>query len=206
MTNYFCFDVGNVLCDVDFTDFLRELTEATGADHDDVWFFLNRIQPLQDLGYVTMQNELRHCYKIKLEENSKIQEAWNNSVHPNPISMKHFEEIVGNPHKNQVSILSNIGTEHLALLGSRLGSKYNWCKMHMSCEIGHRKPSKMYYRSFLAEHPEFNSAEYVDDRQENLDMGHECGLRPNYLDTSKMTSDEVDSFWYDLKKRVIYQP
>lgn len=202
MSEYFCFDVGNVLCDVDFSDFFTELSAATGMDYDDVWFFLNRIQPLQDLGYVTMQNELRHCYKIKLEENPKIQEAWNNSVHPNKISMKHFEEIVSN---SSVAILSNIGTEHLALLASRLGPKYHRCFHHMSCEVGLRKPSRMYYKSFLAQYPKFEGANYIDDRQENLDMGSECGLRTHYIDTTKVDEHQLERFWSDLKNEVIYK-
>lgn len=200
---YLCFDIGNVLCDVDFTDFLKELN-ALGVSDEDAWFFLNRIQPLQDVGHTNIKTELRHTFGIKHDQHPKVIEAWNESIQPNKISMKHFHELRDEVLKVDIAILSNIGHEHIAIISSRIGGKFDWCKKHMSCEVGLRKPSRMYYKTFLDENPEFKDGIYVDDRKENLDTGAEYGFYTRHLDTSTMSPDEIERFWSDLKRDDIY--
>ena len=47
----------------------------------------------------------------------------------------------------------------------------------MSYEVGARKPSKLYYQSFLLDHPEYKGCLYVDDLPQNLAVGRYYGFR-----------------------------
>lgn len=200
---YLCLDIGNVLCDVDFVPFLKELNRH-GISEEDAWFFLTRIQPLHDLGHTNISTELRHTFGIKSEQHPSIVEAWNAAIKPNKISVENFHELNDQPHKVQIAILSNIGHEHIDIVSSRIGGNFDWCTKYMSCQVGLRKPHRMYYKSFLDHHPKFEEAIYVDDRHENLETGNEYNFYTRHLDTSKMTKEEIESFWRELKKEVLY--
>jgi FMN phosphatase YigB (HAD superfamily) len=80
----------------------------------------------------------------------------------------------------EIALLSNIGFEHAKLVHKLLS--YDECGFffnhkHFSCEVGARKPTKLFYQSFLMQHPEFQGCLYVDDLQENLDAADELGFR-----------------------------
>ena len=64
---------------------------------------------------------------------------------------------------------------------------------HYSCEVGARKPSKLYYHSFLQMHPEFKGAIYVDDNKENLEASKEFGFITIRLDLLDMKKIEIDN-------------
>lgn len=193
---YFCFDVGNVLCDVDFTDFFQEM-KYHQVESDDAWFFLNRIQCSQDLGYTQLRYELKHYFNMNAAEQSRIVDVWMETIRPNPTSIKAFEEIAD---RAKVAILSNIGHDHHSIIEARLGSQYRKCVHHMSCEVGARKPSRLYYKMFLDENPEFIGAVYVDDRPENLKTGTDYGFNSELFDTSTMKIDEQKNFWQRMIK------
>lgn len=199
---YLCLDIGNVLCDVDFGPFLSELNRH-GISEEEAWFFLSRIQPLHDLGHTNIRYELRHAFGLIAEQHPSLIEAWNAAIKPNKISVEHFHDLNSDSRRLEIAILSNIGHEHIEIVSSRIGGKFDWCRKHMSCEVGLRKPQKMYYKSFLDHHPEFKSAVYVDDRLENLATGSEYDFYTRHLDTSKMSDEQIDCFWKDLKRELL---
>ncbi len=195
---YFCFDVGNVLCDVNFTSLFKELRDHS-VNEDDAWFFLNRIQCSQDLGYTQLRYELKHYFNMNAAEQSRIVDVWMETIQPNPISIQAFERITSHRYA-KVAILSNIGHDHLSIIEARLGSGYKKCVPHMSCEVGARKPSRLYYKMFLDENPDFKGAVYVDDRPENLKTGTDYGFDSELFDTSTMKRDEQENFWQRMIK------
>jgi FMN phosphatase YigB (HAD superfamily) len=76
----------------------------------------------------------------------------------------------------EIALVSNIGHEHKARIeDSRTFEK---CIKFFSCDVGARKPTMLYYKTFLDMHPEFLGALYVDDLAENLAMGEKFGLKP----------------------------
>ena len=92
----------------------------------------------------------------------------------------------------QVALLSNVGLEHAIVMEKILDHHhlhsnkfFSKCVKHLSCQVGARKPTKLYYQSFLQQHPEFEGAAYLDDLQENLDMGKEFGFRPYFFSLEK---------------------
>ena len=199
---YICLDIGNVLCDVDFTDFIKTICttcNVEGVEEEDVWFFLNRIQPLQDLGYTDMRNELRTSFGIRVERHPDVLRAWNESVRLNPVSARYLERFT---KEFNVALLSNIGNDHNARIGNVIGAGFESCIRHMSCEIGMRKPHRSYYESFLDQNPAFVGAVYVDDRHENLAQGRRAGLDAHHLDTTKSTPEEIEAFWESIMTKL----
>jgi FMN phosphatase YigB (HAD superfamily) len=202
---HLCLDIGNVLCNVDFTKLLAKLKDNHGVEADDAWLFLNRIQPFQDLGHTTMRNELHYHFGIKPEDSTEVLQAWFDAITPHQISLGYLKKFLDSGVR--IAILSNIGHEHYSNIPNVLGPDINRCLHHMSCDVGQRKPSMLYYQSFLSMNKAFHGAIYVDDRPENLRAGVRAGFDARCLDTALMTEKQVigvwDKIWDDLNKDVL---
>lgn len=179
--NYVCLDIGNVLVHVDFSSFLNALSEQLNITLEEAEYFMNRTHALHDMGLTKMSDELRDHFKIRSPViMKKLLDVWDS------VLMPEFDMITKMCYlmdcKNlQVALLSNIGLEHskvMSLILNLRGDFFNKCIKHLSCQVGARKPSKIYYQSFLAQHPKFRGAAYLDDLQENLEMGAQFGFRP----------------------------
>lgn len=171
-------DIGNVIYHCDFDPFLRTLSKTLDITLDDAKYFLGRTQKLHDLGYTVMSDELRDHFHIKSEVIvNEILHAWSSSVDPNIDIINRLNDMQVDG-KIQIALLSNIGLEHAANVHSLLetyGMLKNTIK-HFSCFVGARKPSSLFYQSFLMEYPEFKGCLYVDDVVENLEMGKKFGF------------------------------
>jgi FMN phosphatase YigB (HAD superfamily) len=176
---YICLDIGNVLCHVDGHSFTENLSETFNITTQEAYRFLKRFQQLHDLGYTTMEDELKDKFGVKSPITiEKLVQAWNHSVTPEPIILDKLN-FLRSKHKLKVALLSNIGVEHAAMMENKLhhnGFFPNVIK-HFSCEVGARKPSTIFYQSFLLEYPEFKGSIYVDDLQENLDASKKYGFK-----------------------------
>lgn len=178
--NYVCLDVGNVLVNVDFQSFINALSEELNITLEEAEYFMNRAHALHDMGLTKMSDELRDHFKIRSQVIiQKLLSAWNNVIKPNHSMIDLMLKMMGE-HETKVALLSNVGLEHASRMEMVLSTHlfFQQCIKHLSCQVGARKPSKLYYQSFLAQHPEFAGAAYLDDLQENLDMGTEFGFRP----------------------------
>lgn len=174
---YLALDIGNVICDVDFSSFLRTLSKTQNIHLDDALYFLVRTQKIHDVGLVQIADELKDRFKIKsnivLDE---LMAEWNNTVKINPTVKDFFLKKLKENIK--IALLSNVGFEHAAIMQNILGTDiYKNCIKFFSCDVGVRKPTSLYYKTFLDMHPEFKGCVYVDDRRENLDAGLEFGFK-----------------------------
>jgi len=178
---YIALDIGNVLFHCDFKPFLNTLSKSLNITIEDAQYFLGRTQKLHDLGYTVMADELRDHFHIKspiiIEE---ILKSWNESVEPNLFILNKLNDYSINDDL-QIALLSNIGLEHASQVDSYFEKfKYHYsfkkCIKHFSCFVGARKPSSLFYQSFLMEHPEYQGCLYIDDIQENLDTGKRFGF------------------------------
>lgn len=194
---YICLDIGNVLCHVDMREFL-ELTSITfNITEGEASRFLKRFQMIHDLGYTTMVDELRDHFGLKSEITlKKLVRAWENAVQPNLSIISKLNELRDN-HGLQVALLSNIGSEHAAMMEDRLkhGGFFPDAIKHFSCVVGARKPSMVYYQSFLMQYPQFKGCLYVDDLQENLDASHRFGFQ-----TLRLSLEEGDTLDFKIRR------
>lgn len=189
---YIALDIGNVLCNVSAMPFLENLSETFNVTIAEAHRFLKRFQQIHDLGYTTMEDELKDKFAVKSPVTIKrLVDAWNDSVTPCiPVidRLNHLRE-----HANlQVALLSNIGVEHAAMMEEKLqhGGFFPGSIKHFSCFVGARKPSMVYYQSFLFQHPQFKGCLYVDDLQENLDASKQFGFKTFHMSLEQPGVDD----------------
>jgi FMN phosphatase YigB (HAD superfamily) len=134
-------------------------------------YFLRRTQKLHDLGLTEMEFELRDHFKIKSSDLiEELLSDWNNCVTGNEYMLKQIASWKIK-YDLRIALLSNLGLEHAKMMPYILaqGDFYKSSVKHFSCEVGARKPSLIYYQSFLQQFPEFYHSVYVDDLAENLE-------------------------------------
>src|SRR5271165_3750919 len=107
---YIAIDIGNVICEVKFDNFIRELSRTLDLPIEDVMYFLHRTTKLHDLGITQIADELRDHFKIKspviIED---LVAEWNKVIIKNDIMMEFLSDIKSVAN---IALLSNIGIEH----------------------------------------------------------------------------------------------
>lgn len=176
---YLALDIGNVICDVAQEPFLEILSEQFNVTIAEAQRFLKRFQRLHDLGHTTMEDELKDKFAVKSPAIiKKLVSAWNNSMTPNLSIMETLNRL-RKIHGVEMALLSNIGVEHAAMMEDTLKHDgfFPGVIKHFSCAVGARKPSLIFYQSFLLQYPQFTNCLYVDDLQENLDASKIFGFK-----------------------------
>lgn len=168
-----CFDIGNVLVGVKLENFTNVFSKFTKQDP---MFFLENLQAPQDIGLTTMLQALRN--HLDFEEDQIIEQlmkAWDAVIEPNDMMLRFLENCRSDGIK--IALLSNIGSEHAVYLKYTLPQLFEKTIEHLSYQVGARKPQKLYFQSFLMDHPEFTGAIYADDRPENLKAGKKYSFK-----------------------------
>lgn len=186
---YAAFDIGNVLVNVDFPGFINKLSRTLNISVEDATYFLNRSHAMHDLGLTVMKDELIDHLHIKSSVlRDELIEDWHNCITPADWLLEKIETLC-EQHNIQIALLSNVGTEHAVRMRNVLGY-YKFFRegiTHFSCEVGARKPTYLYYQSFLQLHPEFQGCPYFDDLKENLQTGVKFGFKPYRLSLEEIT-------------------
>lgn len=163
------FDIGNILVSVDLAKFTNELDKyinKTDRAFNNSMFFLEHLQTHQEIGLTTVARALKIEYDFQDEVILKLLDAWNEVIVPNDMMLDMLDELKKLGVK--IALLSNIGEEHTKFLAKSCPRLFNDNVLWLSCEVGARKPSKLFFQSFLIDHPEFKNCPFVDDRKENL--------------------------------------
>lgn len=173
---YLAVDLGNVICEVKFDNFNKELSKTLNLSIEDVNYFLHRTSNLHDLGITRISDELINHYNIKspvIIDN--LVDKWNEVIVGHGRMLEFLEELLAEPIK--IALLSNIGIDHALLMKNILGETiYNKSIRFFSCDVGARKPSFLYYKTFLDMNPEFKGCLYLDDKIENVEAGNKFGF------------------------------
>lgn len=191
---YIALDIGDVLVKTNFEGFLKKLSKTIDISLDDASYFMNRSQKLHDLGLTVMTDELKDHFKIKssviVEE---LVDWWNDCIQPASYVIEKLNKI-HKEHDLKVALLSNIGLEHAAQIDYILNDDgfMDRAVKYFSCFVGARKPTSLYYQSFLQLHPEWKGCLYIDDLQENLDASKQFGFK-----TYKFSLKEITGLNYD---------
>lgn len=192
---YLAVDLGNVIVDVNFDSFTKALSKAVNLSPADVINFLSRIQRLQDLGLTEISSEMIGNFKIEspfiIQD---LMQEWDETIQANLFMNSFLREAMQDNVK--IALLSNIGTEHAALMPEVLTNDvYDYSIKFFSCQVGARKPSYLYYKTFLDMYPDFKGCVYLDDRIENIETGKIFGFDAQQfvLDGFKSPSDLVDA-------------
>lgn len=176
------FDVGEVLCEIDWTEFINEYEAARQYREGqgkkiigNARQFLQIVQRKQDLDLIN-EDEMLLEWGFPNGDIDGIVRAWNHAATPNKRMLEAKKSLQESGVK--VAILSNMGRTHYNYLQGICPEMFEGAIRHISCEVGARKPSKLFFQSFLMENPDFKNALFVDDKNDNLEIGKKFGLRP----------------------------
>lgn len=175
---YVALDIGNVLVHADFSYFIEDLSKQFNMSLDEAKYFMNRSQKLHDLGLTTMRDEIRNHLNVRSEILlDELVGSWNDCIDPEKLILDKLHSMQNDGL--QIALLSNVGPEHAKRMEHILGYKgfIGRCVKYFSCYVGARKPTSIYYQSFLQLYPEWKGCGYIDDLQENLDTSKQFGFR-----------------------------
>lgn len=172
---YIAFDLGNVLCRLDLDLFVNELVEqGLFKNYNEGNRFLESVQGKQDIGIINIETALFTFFPgLDAGLLSYLKAKWLETLLPIEYMNVLLNSLVENGFK--IALLSNIGFEHAEFL-RKACPIYSSCIQFFSCEVGARKPSMIYFKTFLEEYPEFKFRPYFDDRIENVDSANRNGL------------------------------
>lgn len=197
-------DIGNVLVHVHLNSFLDKISQLIPENHDPL-LFLETTQGLHDIGLITMRQAFRDKYELSHSDKISIDdllELWNTVVVRNNFMINlmkdlHFQGV-------RFGLVSNIGYEHHKYLEKICPEIFELSEIHhLSYEVGARKPSKLYFQSFLQDYPSWIGCVYVDDRMDNLLTGKRYGFRTIQFDLSKFDSLKDMKSATDSMKKII---
>lgn len=169
--NYLALDIGNVLCHIDQVPFSREISESLNITISEADRFVSRFWELHDIGFTNINDELIDRLGVKSPiKRDKIIALWNAVISPNETVIDFINQLKSD-YNVKIAFVSNMGIEHVKIMNTILGKGglYSDAIKYFSCDVGARKPSYLYYQSFLSMYPEFKGCMYVDDRQKNVE-------------------------------------
>ena len=185
---YIALDIGGVLCHANMNPFVKNISETFNVSLDTAARFLRSFQQIHDLGITTMERELRTQFNCQSEVIlSNLIVKWNNMVYPSTYMLGMLNDLATN-HDVKIALLSNIGVEHAEMMKEKLHPIYDKAVKHFSCFVGARKPSMLYYQSFLLANPEFHGCLYVDDLSVNLNASKQFGFKPLHFNLDNDSS------------------
>ena len=183
------FDIGNVLFHFDLNPLLDLLIGLNIVENNTqaYEFMGGSFQHSQEIGLCDIKqsfyqlNQSLSCHTLQ-----EIHDRWMETFTPSLPMIDLVEELIGNKHK--VALLSNIGPDHAKFVRDKC-KIFGDCIQHFSCDVGARKPTRLYYQSFLIQYRWPNNSLYFDDRQDNIAIGSEFH-KGILFDISKFPSDE----------------
>jgi FMN phosphatase YigB (HAD superfamily) len=188
---YVCFDVGNVLVSVNFSQVSSNIARLAGVALEEANYFLVKTQKFHDLGIITLEEAFKDHFQFSDSDSyQELLQHWDESLSFDLVIKDFLSEL--NAKGVKIALLSNIGAEHASILDREWG-KEKWYQQAIhfySYEVGARKPSVLYYQSFLLQYPKFKNALYLDDLQPNLEMGRKMGFRTLRFSLDDLRDDD----------------
>jgi FMN phosphatase YigB (HAD superfamily) len=165
------FDIGNVLFRVDLNTFVADTVKyGLYTDLDKAQSFMDGIQAAQDLGLYDMRQAITRFHSnVSPFVANQLEQSWISTVQPSNAMLRLVNQLLDEGW--QVALLSNIGYDHRDDVKRRICKRiWDDCIHHFSCDVGARKPSKLFFQSFYIEHGWRDTEKicFFDDREENV--------------------------------------
>ncbi len=194
LNKHIALDIGQVLVHVDNNIFYRELVlQKCCSNMEEADMFLTAVQPSLDNGIYDMQSALYTYFPTLLDyQIDALIEAWLAVVSVCKPTLDILTQVIA--EGANVSLLSNIGKDHAEYLSDICGEQFNYCVKHFSYLVGARKPTKLYFQSFLLE--QFNVPYYkgnilfLDDKLENIEAAKAHGFNAKIFDIAQYNTAE----------------
>lgn len=190
-----CMDIGNVLVHVNLNAFTEVITKIIPKNHDPM-LFLETIQALHDVGYITMRQALRDKYELSHASNDEVEtliNVWNLVVERNEFMINFMKDL--SSQGVRFALLSNMGHEHHEYLKKICPEIFELSEIHfLSYQVGARKPSRLFFKTFVEDYNSWGGSIYIDDRIDNLVASKQYAFRTIHFELDKQKS------LFDLKK------
>ncbi len=197
------FDIGNVISQFRWQTFTDELINQNVVQKNGALDFIKTIQPFNDLGLLTIESALRDrfgCYNSK--RIGWALEAWNATLTINPIMVELIKELKSK--KRKVAFLSNMGMDHAQFLRNN-SSLFEDCDLHLSYQVGSRKPQKLFFQSFLMQNPEYKGCLFIDDIAENIQTAEELDFLGFHFDLDKqIEQNSLAETVNEIRSKIIF--
>lgn len=190
-------DIGNVLIRANLDCFSKKLADIKEISEKESIALMDLMQKMTDIGLMNMRQALSSMCGIEGYNQEVLIRLWNKSVIKRVKILEQFLDklISGGMH---VALLSNIGFDHADFI--RDIDVFNKCQQHFSCEVGARKPSKLFFQSFISAHSDYCYCPFLDDRIENVKAAEKF-LTPRLFDISNLTDKEALKLFKEKIKR-----
>ncbi len=190
--NKLAIDIGQVICHLDFRNFNKLLANHACISEESADRFLFESQKMHDLGFSILEKDLNNrLYDFNLLPVyvKEVVAEWHKTVIPNPIVMEWLKKLLS--RRVEIALVSNIGMEHAETMKTLLSPIYEHLNVvkFFSCEVGARKPTYVYYQTFLNMYPKFKRCVYMDDNLDNIEAGKLFEFQSIPFDLSKMKDD-----------------
>jgi HAD superfamily hydrolase (TIGR01509 family) len=171
MKKNIAFDIGEVLYRVDLQPIYDASRNLFGLNQEETERILNQAQ--QDLGMADVVGLFARTMHLSSLQKLTLHTAWMDCIEEVPDILDLLEKL----HKNyNIALLSNIGEAHGTYMYQHAPQAIRKCIKHFSFQVGARKPTKLFFQSFLLEYPGFDGCLFVDDLDENVAAARKAGL------------------------------
>lgn len=173
MIKSLAFDIGQVICHVDF-DRLETLARIKyGVASKDFYQWLDEVSWQIDLGIWDIEQAAKYLCRNDTDP-SKVAEEWFRCL---KMSEKMMNTLMNLADMHfDIYLLSNIGMQHRDFLMSENRDFFRSCRGFVySCDAQVKKPQKAFFEYTVSYHPELRDALFFDDRKEN------CKAAENYM-------------------------
>lgn len=179
-------DIGNVLVRLKLERLVDRLVKMKLCSLEEGDFFQQKIQPMLDIGILTIETALKDTFNITMPQIEELLSVWDTTIE----QVEPINKVLAELHdQHEVALLSNIGFDHAEMIREDFHPAFNECIQHFSCEVGVRKPAKLFFSSFLNEYPYFRRATYLDDLAHNVHMAKKCGFIAMQFTIENITDD-----------------
>lgn len=198
------FDIGNVLVHVNLDSFCSFLVNKGIFDSvESAEKYTHSIQKAQDVGLCDISSDVRFLdqrYDKRIVRDVTITQEelileWNKTVVPSKPMIRLVELLDSTFHK--IALLSNIGHDHASYLRSQC-EVFGECIQHFSCEVGARKPSKLFYQSFITDLKYLGMSKqnrkgiiFFDDNEQNVNSAESYFDEAHLFHLKSFVNDEA---------------
>jgi putative hydrolase of the HAD superfamily len=176
---YFLFDIGHVLVDFDFNDFLAAIVHSAGRESAPLTERDLEMHDAVEKGHITDQEWVDHLNAAKglSWTRDDLIGVWADMFTINTVGRNLFKQALATPGLS-VHTLSNIARHHMDAIENNWNGFFNGVDgLFLSYRIGVRKPHPGIYRHVLRElGVSGDQCLFIDDRPENVEAARQAGI------------------------------
>ena len=190
---FIAFDMVNVLVDYKYDDFHQYLIDnKVFKTVEDCTVYIEYILGMADIGLFTIKQAFDNLLVFKDKKPELLEnmlKLWDEVIIEVP-EMTDLIKRLKDKHKIRIALLSNISYEHSLIFRNKFDPIFNSCITHFSCSVGAKKPSKIYFQSFLYDNSGFKGSLFFDDVESNVIEAQNQGFKAIQFRLDEFTSFE----------------